>query len=78
MIPKRIFSTHIFQHALEPKLKYCINLMLEFHPKWKFVFFSEGDSREFVKRDFPDYFELYDWYPRPVSPHTSATSLGWC
>lgn len=71
MIPKRIFCTHISQHTLEPKLKYCLNLMQEMHPKWEFVFFSDGDSREFVKREFvkrelPSYLELYDWYPRPV------------
>ena len=66
MIPQRIFCTHVSQHTLEPKLKYCINLMQEFHPNWEFVFFSDGDSQEFVKRDVPDYLELYDWYPRPV------------
>ncbi len=66
MIPKRIVCTHVSRHTLEPKLKYCMNLMQELHPKWEFLFFSDGDSREFVKREFPDYLKLYDWYPRPV------------
>lgn len=43
-----------------------MNLMRELHPQWEFLFFSDGDAREFVKREFPDHLELYDWYPRPV------------
>ncbi|MBC7979725.1 MAG: hypothetical protein H7Y36_04090 [Armatimonadetes bacterium] len=66
MIPNRIICTHISQHTLDPKLKYCMNLMQELHPQWEFLFFSDGDSREFVKREFPDYLKPYDWYPRPV------------
>lgn len=66
MIPKRIFCTHVSQHTLESKLKYCMNLMQELHPQWEFLFFTDGDSLEFVKQEFPNYLELYDWYPRPV------------
>ena len=66
MIPQRIFCTHVYQHALEPKLKYCVNLARELHPYWDFQFFSDGDAWEFVTREFPEYLELYDWYPRPV------------
>ncbi|RYD72355.1 MAG: hypothetical protein EOP84_23300, partial [Verrucomicrobiaceae bacterium] len=54
------------QHTLEPKLKYCMHLMREMHPKWEFLFFSDGDCRDFILREMPDYLELYDWYPRPV------------
>jgi mannosyltransferase OCH1-like enzyme len=66
MIPKRIICTHISQHTLEPKLKYCMHLMQEMHPEWEFLFFSDGDCRDFIKKELPDYLELYDWYPRPV------------
>ena len=66
MIPKRIICTHISQHTLEPKLKYCMQLMQEMHPDWEFLFFSDGDCRDFIRRELPDYMELYDWYPRPV------------
>jgi mannosyltransferase OCH1-like enzyme len=66
MIPKRIICTHVSQHTLEPKLKYCINLMRRMHPKWEFLFFSDGDCRDFIRKEMPDYLELYDWYPRPV------------
>ena len=66
MIPNRILCTHVSEHALDPKLKYCMNLIRRFHPKWDFQFFSDGDSREFVKRECLAYLELYDWYPRPV------------
>jgi mannosyltransferase OCH1-like enzyme len=40
--------------------------MLELHPQWEFLFYSDGDAREFVNREFKDYIELYDWCPRPV------------
>ena len=66
MIPKRIICTHISQHTLEPKLKYCMHLMQEMHPKWEFLFFSDGDCHDFIQREMPKYLELYDWYPRPV------------
>lgn len=66
MIPKRILCTHVSAHSLEPKLKFCMNLMRERHPHWKFQFFSDGDARAFVKREYKEYLELYEWYPRPV------------
>lgn len=66
MIPKRIFCTHVSKHTLEPKLKHCVSLMQKLHPQWEFLFFSDGDSRDFVKQQVPGYLELYDWYPRPV------------
>lgn len=40
--------------------------MHELHPDWDVVFFSDGDARDFVAREFPGYIDLYDWYPRPV------------
>ncbi len=46
MIPKQIFCMHVSQHTLEPKLRYCINLIRELHPHWEFLFFSDGDARD--------------------------------
>ncbi|RYD22659.1 MAG: hypothetical protein EOP88_07230 [Verrucomicrobiaceae bacterium] len=66
MIPKRIICTHVSRHTLDRKLKYCVDLMEKLHPGWELLFFSDGDARNFVEREFPDYIELYDWYPRPV------------
>ncbi len=66
MIPQRILCTHVSQHTLAQKLKFCVNQMRMFHPDWELIFFSDGDSREFVEREFSEYLELYDWYPRPV------------
>lgn len=66
MIPKRILCTHKSAFDLEPKLRYCLHRVREFHPEWDFHFFSDGDSRNFVERECPEYLELYDWYPRPV------------
>ncbi|MDB6078083.1 MAG: Mannosyltransferase [Akkermansiaceae bacterium] len=66
MIPKRIICTHTSQFTLEPKLRYCMNVMQEFHPGWEFLFFSDGDCRAFVEQYCPEYLALYDWYPRPV------------
>jgi len=40
--------------------------MKDMHPEWEFLFFSDGDSRNFVVREFPEFLALYDWYPRPV------------
>lgn len=66
MIPKRILCTHVSRHTLDTKLKYCVDLMQEMHPEWEFLFFSDGDCEDFVRRECPEYLELYDWYPRPV------------
>jgi inositol phosphorylceramide mannosyltransferase catalytic subunit len=66
MIPKRIICTHISQHTLHPKLKHCIDLMQSLHPSWEFLFFSDGDCEDFVRKECPAYLELYQWYPRPV------------
>ena len=40
--------------------------MRELHPEWEFLFFSDGDCEDFIKRQCPDFSELYQWYPRPV------------
>ena len=66
MIPKRIFCTHVSEHTLDLKLRYCIDLMKKLHPDWDFVFFSDGDCEDFVRRECPEFLELYQWYPRPV------------
>lgn len=66
MIPKRIICTHVSQNTLEPKLRFCMDLMQNLHPDWEFIFFSDGDSRHFIELEAPEYLELYDWYPRPV------------
>lgn len=65
-IPKQIFVTHICEHMLDAKLKYCIDLMRKLHPDWEVIFFSDGDARDFLLNEASDYLELYDWYPRPV------------
>lgn len=66
MISKRIICTHVSRHSLEPHLKYCTDLMQRMHPAWEFLFFSDGDCEDFVRRECPDFLELYQWYPRPV------------
>lgn len=66
MIPKRLLVTHVSEHTLEPKLKHCLKVMKEMHPAWEFMFFSDGDCRDFVRKECPDFAELYDWYPRAV------------
>lgn len=66
MIPKRLLLTHVSRNSLEPKLRYCLQRMKEMHPDWEFVFFSDGDCRDFVKQKAPEFAELYDWYPRAV------------
>jgi mannosyltransferase OCH1-like enzyme len=66
MIPKRIICTHVSEHTLEPKLKHCLTVMEELHPEWETLFFSDGDCEDFVRQRCPDFWELYQWYPRPV------------
>ena len=63
---------------LDLKIKYCIDLMHEIPPEWKFLFFSDGNCEDFVRRECPGYMELYDWYPRPVlkRPHPPARHDG--
>jgi len=66
MIPQRLICTHVSPQTLEPKLKHCTAQMRELHPDWEFLFFSDGDCEDFVRRRCPDFLELYQWYPRPV------------
>ena len=66
MIPKRIICTHIARNILSPKLKYCLDLMHDLHPTWEHLFYSDGDCRDFIQINYPEYLELYNWYPRPV------------
>ena len=66
MIPKRLLVTHMSEHTLEHKLKFCIQRMKELHPEWEFQFFSDGDCRHFLECECPEYLEVYDWYPRAV------------
>lgn len=66
MIPKRLLLTHVSEQVLEPKLRYCLDRMKELHPGWEYVFFSDGDCRDFVEEHAPEFGELYDWYPKPV------------
>ena len=66
MIPKKIFCTHTSRHSLEPKLKFCVQIMEEMHPDWEFQFFSDGDCQDFIKKETPEFEELYNWYPRSV------------
>jgi mannosyltransferase OCH1-like enzyme len=66
MIPKRLLLTHVSEHSLEPKLRYCMQRMKDLHPDWEFLFFSDGDCREFIRKEAPEFMELYDWYPKAV------------
>ena len=52
MIPKRLLVTHVSEHTLEPKLKYCLKLMREMHPGWEFLFFPDGDCRDLWSGSF--------------------------
>jgi mannosyltransferase OCH1-like enzyme len=66
MIPPRIICTNVSAISLDKKLKYCLHRMRELHPEWEILFFSDGDCEEFVKTRAEVYWELYQWYPRPV------------
>lgn len=47
-------------------LRYCLARMRDLHPEWEYLFFSDGDARDFVLQNYPELSELYDWYPRSV------------
>lgn len=66
MIPKRIICTHISRSAVSGKLQRCIARMEELHPQWEVLFFSDGDCLDFVRRECPEFADLYEWYPRAV------------
>lgn len=58
--------THVSEYTLDPKLKFCIQRIKDLHPEWDFRFFSDGDCRHFIETEFPEYLEMYDWYPRAI------------
>lgn len=66
MIPKRLIVTHVAEHHLESKLRYCLERMKALHPDWEYLFFSDGDCRDFISDHAPEFAELYDWYPQAV------------
>lgn len=56
----------------------CMARVRKFHPGWEILFFSDGDARDFVRREAPDYLAVYDWFPRPVMKADMFRVLATC
>jgi len=68
-IEKIIHQTYKSEALLavdHPEWKDTPRLWKEAHPKWKYIFWSDQSSREFIEKEYPWFLETYDSYPKPI------------
>eukprot|EP01052_Picozoa_sp_SAG31_P020854 SAG31_NODE_1586_length_7821_cov_3.086765_2_plen_123_part_00 len=50
------------QKAFEPR----IQSWLRVNPGWEYRFWTDADNKELIKTKFPEYLEMYEWYPENI------------
>lgn len=64
-IPRRIIQT-ARSRRLSPLEKAAATNLKLLHPDWEYLFFDDTDIRAFIHREFPEYQEVFDGFPRPI------------
>ena len=64
-IPKIIFQTWIDKN-IPDKWKVSPKSIKKYMPDWEYVFMTDDDYRNFVKKHFPDFLPYYDGFPHNI------------
>lgn len=64
-IPKIIMQTWK-DHDIPEKWRGSPESIKEHMPDWEYVFMTDEDNREFVKKHFPDFLKYYDRFPHNI------------
>lgn len=65
MIPKIIHQTWL-TGDLPTKYLYYQKKVKELHPEWKYILWTDEDNLEFIKKNFPDFYETYIGFPKNI------------
>lgn len=64
-IPKIIHQTYK-THDIPDHWKLSPEMWRKHHPDWQYMFWTDADIREYIRKNYPDYLELHDNYKYPI------------
>lgn len=65
-IPAILFQTWKTREGLPPVMQSWRDGFVEMNPSFVFPLWDDADNREFIRRNFPWFLDVYDAYPREI------------